>query len=199
VRLARRAAALACLVLAAAAGATRGAAQAPPAGGAAPAVALTPADSAVRAAFPGLLNASCPVEGVATGGQLAPQHLEALRAAGYRSVLDLRAPGEDRGYDEKRLARAAKLRYVNIPVTARTLDDRTFDRVRAFMRDPRHAPVMVHCRTGNRVGVVLVPWLVLDRGLSRDEAVAAAVRMGLESKPLLDRALDYVARRSAAR
>ena len=46
----------------------------------------------------------------------AAAQLQALAAQGVRTVIDLRQPGEDRGFDETRLAESLGLRYVRIPV-----------------------------------------------------------------------------------
>jgi len=69
--------------------------------------------------------------------------------------------------------------------------------VRALMNDAKRHPVMVHCASGNRVGVVLLPWLVLDRGWKLPDAVAVAERGGMRATPMRDLALDYIDRRSA--
>lgn len=155
----------------------------------------TPPDSAaVMKLLDGVLNATCPLPGVASGGQVGAGQVKALAGAGFRTVLDLRAPDEPRGYDEAGAVKRAGLAYVLLPVTAATLGDATFDRVRALMGDTKRHPVMVHCASGNRVGVVLLPWLVLDRGWSLKDAVAMAEQGGMRTGPLRERALDYIER-----
>lgn len=48
----------------------------------------------------GLANAGAPLKGAATAGQPEREHLRRLAGAGYRTVVDLRAPQEPRGYAE---------------------------------------------------------------------------------------------------
>lgn len=148
----------------------------------------------IRNILPGLANAACPVPEVLTGGQPAEEHFRTFSMSGYRTVLDLRAPDEPRAFDEAEAARRVGMEYVNLPVTAGTLGDETFDRFRALVRDPAKRPIVVHCASGNRVGVVLIPYLVLDEGKRPEEAMEAAVEVGLRSRELAALALDYVER-----
>jgi protein tyrosine phosphatase (PTP) superfamily phosphohydrolase (DUF442 family) len=133
----------------------------------------------------------CPLENVATGGQPAREQLRGLYKAGYRLLIDLRALDEPRGYDERAAAQEAGLLYQNLPVTPETLDDDVFGRFRALMRDPRNRPVIVHCGSGNRVGALLLPYLILDEGKTPEEAEELARQVGLESPALRERALAY--------
>lgn len=170
------------------------------AGGAAPrpGTPAPPADSAaVMAMLDGVLNPACPLPGVATGGQPREAHVRALAKAGFRIVLDLRLPAEPRGFDEARELRAAGVEYVRLPVTGATLDDATFAKFRRLMRDAGSGGVFVHCQSGNRVGAVMIPWLVLDRGWDLERAVEAARAGGLRGQGLEALARDYVRRRRA--
>lgn len=151
----------------------------------------------IRSLVPGLANAACPLPEVLAGGQPTEAHFEALARRGFRTVLDLRAPGEPRSYDEPETVRRLGLEYVNIPVTPDTLTDETFGRFRELMRDRTKRPVVVHCASGNRVGVLLIPYLVLDEGKGTEAAVEAALEAGLRSQDLAERALAYVERNRA--
>ena len=150
----------------------------------------------VRVIAPGLANASCPLEGIAAAGQPREEHLRQLAESGYKAVVDLRAPEEPRGYDEAAAAREAGLEYVNLPV-AGPPEDETFDHFRQVMRDPSKRPVLVHCGSANRVGALLIPYLVLDEGQGPQEALNTAVSVGLRSRELADAALAYVNRKRA--
>jgi uncharacterized protein (TIGR01244 family) len=168
-----------------------------------PAVAATKkpvalADSAaVVAMLNGVTNGACPLPGVATGGQPSADHAKALAKAGFTTVLDLRTADEDRGYNEAAAMKAAKLAYELLPVTPATLDDATFDRFRELMQKTGGKGVFVHCASGNRVGAVMVPWLVLDRGWPLEQAVTSAKAGGTRSEPMLEKARDYVSRHTA--
>ena len=139
-----------------------------------------------------LANAQRPEEGVLFGGQPTEAELEALAAAGY-TILDLRTPQEDRGYDEAAAAERLGLEYHNVPVGGETLAEAsTFDRFFELFEQAER-PVAVHCASGNRVGGLYYAYLVARRGMSREEALEKARASGLRSDSLrqtIDRYLD---------
>ena len=145
----------------------------------------------VREVAPGMTNAVQPMEDVATSGQPTAEHLERLAGAGYKMVLDLRAEKEDRGFDEARTVRDSGMEYENIPVTPDTLSAEKFDRFRELMGDPERRPALVHCSSANRVGALLIPYLILDENKTREEALEIAFRVGLQSEELKQAALEY--------
>jgi uncharacterized protein (TIGR01244 family) len=155
-----------------------------------------PDSSALVAMLAGTQNASCPLAGLGTGGQPDSARFAALSAGGVRTVIDLRAHDEARGFDEPAVVRAAGLEYVSLPVTASSLNDSTFDAFRGLMKQRRASTVLVHCHSGNRVGAVLIPYLVLDRGWTPEQAIASAEAGGLKTPVLKEKAMAYVKARS---
>ncbi len=109
-------------------------------------------------------------------------------------MLDIRERWEPRGHDEAKAVVAAGLRYENVPFGHGHVPAATFERVRELMRENSGAPIVVHCASGNRVGAALIPWWILDEGLSEDEALQAAVAAGLASRGLAVVALEYARR-----
>ena len=140
---------------------------------------------------PGLTNAGSPLEGVATAGQPDQEHLKSLAEAGYKTIIDLRTTGEDRGLDEEEVVREAGMEYANVPVGHETIDDDTFERFRQLMTDPTRRPALVHCSSANRVGALLIPYLILDEGKDRAAALDTARDAGLSSEELKQAALRY--------
>ena len=51
---------------------------------------------------------------------------------------------------------------------------------------------LFHCASGNRVGGTMIPYLMLDRGMSEDDAVTEAMKMGTRSAELIESALAFV-------
>ena len=142
---------------------------------------------------PGLYNAEQPLEYVATAGQPTEEHLERLAEAGYKTVVDLRTPGETPRPDEwGMVVRRTAMEYVNIPVGHKSIDDETFDRFRELIRDGGRRPVLVHCTSANRVGALLIPYLILDEGMTPEKASEIAAEVGLRSNTLKGVALRYV-------
>lgn len=131
-----------------------------------------------------------------TAGQPTAEQLAALAEAGLRTILDVRGSEEDRGFDEPAAARALGLRYEAIPVTPETLGDAQFDRARAVLNDPDARPILLHCRSANRSGALLYPWLVLDRGTDRARAFDLVCAAGLRNPGYAEQALAYVEARS---
>jgi protein tyrosine phosphatase (PTP) superfamily phosphohydrolase (DUF442 family) len=147
-------------------------------------------------ALTGVPNACQILPNVVTGGQPHPAHLESLRSAGLGVVLDIRDRMEPRGFDEAAILEELGLEYVNIPVSAATLNDATLERVLGVLRGSK-GPVFVHCASGNRVGGALIPFLMLDQHMEEEDAVAQAMRIGLRSAEYLEWGLDYARRHGA--
>jgi protein tyrosine phosphatase (PTP) superfamily phosphohydrolase (DUF442 family) len=138
-------------------------------------------------------NVARPYPWLLTGGQPDSTALATLAAAGVRGVMNLRAAGEPSGIDEVALTRAMGLRYLPIPTTPADFTD---DRFTAFRHHliaygPEN-PLFVHCASGNRVGAALLPWLVLDKAIPEDRALAMAREMGLRDADITQKALDYI-------
>lgn len=152
-----------------------------------------PTEHELRAAAAALPNGQLPLEGVATAGQPDADDVRRLAEAGYRVVVDLRGPGEPRGFDEAAAVREAGMEYVSLPVTGPPSDE-TFEALRDLLRDPERRPALVHCASANRVGGALIPYLVLDRGQGPEDALQTAARIGLRSQELADHAVEYALR-----
>ncbi len=84
------------------------------------------------------------------------------------------------------------MEYVNIPVGHEDIDDETFDRFRELIRDGGRRPVLVHCSSANRVGALLIPYLILDEGRTPEKAREIAAEVGLRSNRLERAAFRYV-------
>lgn len=140
----------------------------------------------------GLPNAGVPVPGIITAGQPNAAQLEELARGGIEIVADLRAASEDRGFDEPGAAARLGLEYHSIPVVGASIGAREFAAVRALLRARGTRPVLVHCKSANRVGAALIPWLVLDQHRSPEDALAIARRVGLRSDDMARAALAYL-------
>jgi protein tyrosine phosphatase (PTP) superfamily phosphohydrolase (DUF442 family) len=149
-------------------------------------------------AMSGVANACQILPNVITGGQPNAQQLRALKEAGGGIVLDIRDPMESRPVDEPILVRQLGMDYVNIPVGAGSLDDATLERILMVLREAGDRTVFFHCGSGNRVGGALIPYFMLDMGLTEEEAVDQAMRVGLRSAEIMEWGLSYVRRNQKA-
>ena len=145
-------------------------------------------------ALAGVANAAAPLPNLLTGGQPAARHLEALKNAGVTVILDIRDPIEPRPFDEPATARQLGLEYINVPVSAATLDDPTLERILEVVRSNAGRPLLFHCASGNRVGGALLPHFILDHGMTEDDAIQAAMRIGLRGAEILEWGLGYARR-----
>ncbi len=146
----------------------------------------------------GVPNACEPIPGIVTGGQPTAAQLAALKRAGCEVVLNIREPMEPQPYRTPDAVVAAGLEYVNIPVSHGPLSDETFGRVRRTVRAlAGKKRVLFHCASGNRVGVTLLPFFILDQGMDEEEALAQAMRIGMRHAGLMQEALEYVRRQTA--
>jgi protein tyrosine phosphatase (PTP) superfamily phosphohydrolase (DUF442 family) len=95
------------------------------------------------------------LEGITAAGQPSAAALSAAAAAGYKSVIDLRALTEDRGFDEKTTVEGLGMSYVSLPVDGAAgvsfANAEALDKLLADL--PK--PVLLHCASSNRVGALL--------------------------------------------
>ncbi|NOT08291.1 MAG: hypothetical protein HOP28_08795 [Gemmatimonadales bacterium] len=147
-------------------------------------------------ALTGVPNASLPLPGLAAAGQPSAAQFESFKAAGTEVVIDIRDAMEPRPFDEPALVRKLGMDYVNIAVRQGALDDGAMDAVLTAVRAATGRPTLIHCASANRVGGALIPYFILDRGMSEDEAVNAAMRIGLRGADLLEWGLDYARRKT---
>jgi len=60
------------------------------------------------------------------------------------------------------------------------------------MTDAERRPALVHCSSANRVGTLLIPYLILDEGKTSEDAKDIAARVTLRSDELERAAFSYV-------
>ena len=125
-------------------------------------------------------------------GQPSAAELASLAEQGMRSVINLRAPGEETAFDEQAEAERLGLHYACIPVCGP--QDLTPENVRRFSQEldaaRRRGSVLVHCGTANRVGAMLALDAGFNRGTPPESALALGREAGLASlEPEVERLL----------
>ena len=148
-------------------------------------------------AIRGVPNACQILPTVVTGGQPTREQLEALATTGNAIVLDTREPMEPRAFDEPALVRELGMEYRLIPIGPHSMNDTTLKAIRSTLAEAGERTVFVHCGSGNRVGGALIPVLMLDHGMEEEDAVDAAMRVGLRSAELMEWGLGYTRRQRA--
>lgn len=123
-----------------------------------------------------------------SAGQPSAAQLQQAAAAGVTTVIDLRQPDEDRGFDETLAAERLGLRYVRIPVAgAAGLSEANARALRVALAQSQ-GPVLVHCASGNRAGALLA-LLQARGGASVDQALQFGRDAGMTSLEAPTRAL----------
>jgi uncharacterized protein (TIGR01244 family) len=122
--------------------------------------------------------------GVVAAGQPTPDVLPRLAAMGFRTVLNLRTPGEG-GPEERAVVEAQGLRYVSVPLTAASFSLADVLAIEKVLDDPDAGPVLFHCASSNRVGGA---WAAVQarRGKSLEDALAAGREAGLKGSIMED-------------
>lgn len=142
-------------------------------------------------AFSGIANAALPLPWLVTGGQPSADQFKAAHAAGVKVVIDSRDPMEPRPFNEPTLLKELGMEYIVIPVGPGTLTDATHEKLLAALRTHAGTPTIYHCASGNRVAGSLIPYLMLDEKMTEEEAIEAAMRIGLRSAELLSWGTEY--------
>lgn len=127
------------------------------------------------------LKNACQIEpDLLTGGQPDHKCFEAVAAAGYRSVVNLRPVSEFDEFDEGRVVRELGLDYVHIPVAdADGLSAEAVASLDVVLSRAEHRPALIHCGSGNRVGALIALHAFSKRGLGVDDALAYGDAAGL--------------------
>jgi uncharacterized protein (TIGR01244 family) len=130
-------------------------------------------------------------DGLATANAITVAAVPALAAAGFKTIIDLRAPSERGVAEEAVAAERAGLRYVNIPVTLPTLTGESVRKVADVIDQSASRPVLMHCASGNRVGAVMELYRETIHGVPHEAAHDEAHTIGLQAPEWID-AVDRV-------
>jgi uncharacterized protein (TIGR01244 family) len=92
-----------------------------------------------------------------TGGQPSLHHLEQLKAAGVKVIINLRQHTEYAAAEEEAKINALGLRYFNIPVSPTDPKDEQATEFLKITDDPANQPAFIHCRSAARVATF---WMI---------------------------------------
>jgi uncharacterized protein (TIGR01244 family) len=120
--------------------------------------------------------------GLSAAGKLDRSDIEALAAAGVRTIVNNRPDDEDPGQlpaaEARRVAQSHGIAYHHIPVTAASLTRADVDAFAAVLASAP-APIVVHCRSGTR-STLLWSLTRMDQGDDPAGLVAQAARNGID-------------------
>lgn len=120
--------------------------------------------------------------GIYAGGQPRQEEFKDLRSAGFRRVIDLRPPSEDRGFNEAQAAALQGLEYVCLPIAGEAdLTPAHVQQLDALLSDPAKPMTLVHCGSSNRVGALFALRSAWLGNATPEEALAVGKSAGLTS------------------
>jgi uncharacterized protein (TIGR01244 family) len=119
-----------------------------------------------------------PVDGITSAGQPDQAALAVFSENGYVAIIDMRGETEDRGMDEKAVVESLGMDYVLLSIASE--DDISFENAKKLddLLAAYDGPVLIHCRSGNRVGALLALRQSMN-GASDAEAIAYGKQGGL--------------------
>jgi len=131
---------------------------------------------------------------VACAGATAVEAIPAIKAEGFKAIINLRQASEDGANVEvaKQTAVAAGLKYFHIPFSGADPKTEAVDQFLETVKDPANSPVFIHCASANRVGMMWLIKRVVADGWALDKATAEAERVGLSNPRLKAFALEYL-------
>ena len=135
-----------------------------------------------------------------TGGQPSIQAYAKAAANGYRSVLTLRTAKD--GVDltrERLLVEQNKLRYFNIPSSAKLPRRGQVDEFLKLVRDPGNHPMLINCAFAERVAPLMMMFRIVEQDWAEEKALDEASLSGLKRNQLKAFAEEYLASRKTIR
>ncbi len=120
---------------------------------------------------------------VASGLRPMLEGIDWLQANGYKTVLNIRAPGSDDAADRK-LFEQRGLRYASLELSPDTVTREVVDQFNHMVGDPANVPLFVYDRDGMLAGALWYLHFRIVDGLAHEEARDKAARLGL--KPAQD-------------
>ena len=119
-------------------------------------------------------------ETLAISGQPEPEEFRLLKELGVTTIINLRPPSEEPGFDQQALMDNLEFKYVVIPIsTAIDLNRENVEALDEALGTAGNDSVLLHCASANRVGALMAlraNWL---QGKSSKESIAIGLEHGM--------------------
>ena len=127
----------------------------------------------------GVRNAAMPVPGLVTSGQLTPEQLDGLVAAGFQSFISLRGPQESGAGWEEEHTQAASVSFQRLPIDgAEGLTREAAEELAKLLEEAGEGTVL-YCGSSNRVGALMALKSVYVDGLDAESALELGRAAGM--------------------
>ncbi len=128
-----------------------------------------------------LPNLQVPFDSVLTGGQPTLDQIKQAAETGFKAVINLRANNELPDPDQEKVwVEECGMKYIHIPVVV--AEGLTPQNARVFadaLSKPENYPIIVHCKSGNRVGAMFALKAFHINEKEIEEALLIGKRAGL--------------------
>ncbi len=140
-----------------------------------------------------LPNGQVPFDGTLTGGQPTIDQIKQAGGTGFKTVINLRADNELPDPDQELTwVEDAGMKYIHIPVAG--AEGFTLENTKVFaevLSKPENYPLIVHCKSGQRVGALFVLKAFLIDEKSMEESLEVGGRAGLTTlTPIVKKILE---------
>jgi uncharacterized protein (TIGR01244 family) len=134
---------------------------------------------------------------VGCAGATESRAFPALKARGYKAVVNLRQETETGAAinESRAMATAAGLKFIHLPLNAASPDETVVDEFVKAVSDPVNQPVFINCGSANRVAALWLTKRMLVDKWEEARALEEAKFIGLSNETLQKFALAYVAKR----
>ncbi len=140
-----------------------------------------------------LPNGQVPFDGILTGGQPTFEQIKQAGETGFRTVINLRTDKElPDPAQELTWVKGAGMKYIHIPVAGAEgfTREKTMEFAGAISK-PENYPLIVHCKSGQRVGAMFALKAFHIDEKSIEESLAIGERAGLTSlAPIVKKILE---------
>jgi uncharacterized protein (TIGR01244 family) len=160
-----------------------------------PAAQAKPDQAPAAGAMAGVRNFTKVDSTVACGGALSPDAFGALKQAGYKSIVNLRAASEQGANveAEQKAALEAGLVYIHLPFASTAPDASKLDEFLKAVAAPENQPMMLHCASGGRASMFWAVKRVMIDGWPVEKAMNELPDLAKNvGQPLRAFTLDYL-------
>jgi protein tyrosine phosphatase (PTP) superfamily phosphohydrolase (DUF442 family) len=111
------------------------------------------------------------------GGQPNLQAIEWLKQENVTTIINLRSNDENKeftktAFDEEQVAKNLALNYISIPMKGKEgFNPKTLKQFTEAI-NTENGKVLIHCKAGGRVTLVMMAYLIQTKGYSKEEAEA---------------------------
>ncbi len=125
-------------------------------------------------------------------GQPTKADFALLKEQGITCVVTFRTDGEI-DWDEADVVAKQGMEFKKIPYASTdSLTKEVYAQTREILRAQESKPILLHCGAAPRVLAVWLAYRVLDQHVPLQQAQEEAEKMGLRSKALLEKTLEYI-------